>query len=70
VLQFEIDSKGQNFPKDIQEVFNYVGAMNYGLDRLKRTRGTHCFSFSCRFFTLSLEACVFNKFPYRNRAAL
>jgi Fic family protein len=35
VLQFEIDSKGQDFPKDIQEVVNYVGAMNYGLDRLK-----------------------------------
>jgi Fic family protein len=35
VLQFEIDSKGQDFPKDIQEVVNYVGAMNYGLDRQK-----------------------------------
>jgi Fic family protein len=35
VLQFEIDSKGQDFPKDIQEVVNYVAAMNYGLDRLK-----------------------------------
>ncbi|MGA7225715.1 MAG: Fic family protein [Candidatus Acidiferrales bacterium] len=35
VLQFEIDSKGQDFPKDIQEVVNYVGAMNFGLDRLK-----------------------------------
>jgi Fic family protein len=35
VLQFEIDSKGQDFPKDIQEVVNYVGAMNYGLERLK-----------------------------------
>ncbi|MGA2301539.1 MAG: Fic family protein [Candidatus Acidiferrum sp.] len=35
VLQFEIDSKGQDFPKDIQEVVNYVGAMNYGLQRLK-----------------------------------
>ena len=35
VLQFEIDSKRQDFPKDIQEVVNYVGAMNYGLDRLK-----------------------------------
>lgn len=35
VLQFEIDSKGQEFPKDIQEVVNYVSAMNYGLTRLK-----------------------------------
>jgi Fic family protein len=35
VLQFEIDSKGQDFPKDIQEVVNYVAAMNFGLDRLK-----------------------------------
>jgi Fic family protein len=35
VLQFEIDSKGQEFPKDIEEVVNYVGAMNYGLARLK-----------------------------------
>jgi cell filamentation protein, protein adenylyltransferase len=35
VLQFEIDSKGQDFPKDIHEVVNYVAAMNYGLDSLK-----------------------------------
>lgn len=35
VLQFEIDSKGQEFPKDIEEVVNYVSAMNYGLERLK-----------------------------------
>jgi Fic family protein len=35
VLQFEIDSKGQEFPKDIHEVVNYVAAMNYGLERLK-----------------------------------
>jgi len=35
VLQFEIDSKGQEFPKDIHEVVNYVSAMNYGLSRLK-----------------------------------
>jgi Fic family protein len=35
VLQFEIDSKGQDFPKDVQEVVNYIGAMNYGLERLK-----------------------------------
>jgi len=35
VLQFEIDSKGQDFPKDIHEVINYVAAMDYGLNRLK-----------------------------------
>lgn len=35
VLQFEIDSKGREFPKDIQEVVNYVRAMNYGLQRLR-----------------------------------
>jgi Fic family protein len=35
VLQFEVDSKGREFPKDIREVVNYVRAMNYGLERLK-----------------------------------
>jgi len=35
VLQFEVDSKGREFPKDIQEVVNYIRAMNYGLERLK-----------------------------------
>jgi len=35
VLQFEIDAKGREFPKDVQEVVNYVRAMNYGLARLK-----------------------------------
>jgi Fic/DOC family N-terminal/Fic/DOC family len=35
VLQFEIDAKGRDFPKDVEEVVNYVKAMNYGLDRLK-----------------------------------
>jgi Fic family protein len=34
VLQFEVDSKGRELPKDIQEVVNYVRAMNYGLERL------------------------------------
>ncbi len=34
VLQFEIDAKRHDFPKDIEEVVNYVGAMNYGLKRL------------------------------------
>ena len=31
VLQFEIDAKGREFPKDVQEVVNYVRAINYGL---------------------------------------
>jgi len=35
VLQFEIDKKGQELPKDVEEVVNYVRAMNYGLARLK-----------------------------------
>ena len=33
VLQFGVDEKGQDFPKDIGEVVNYVNAMNYGLKR-------------------------------------
>jgi len=35
VLQFEIDAKGRDFPKDVEEVVNYVKAINYGLARLK-----------------------------------
>ena len=35
VLQFEIDVKAQDRPKDVEEVVNYVHAMNYGLERLK-----------------------------------
>lgn len=35
VLQFEIDARGHEFPKDIEEVVNYVRAMNYGLKRLE-----------------------------------
>jgi Fic family protein len=35
VLQFEIDEKGRELPKDVEEVVNYVRAMNYGLTRLK-----------------------------------
>ena len=35
VLQFEVDAKGVDSPKDVQEVVNYVGAMNYGLTRLE-----------------------------------
>jgi Fic family protein len=34
VLQFEIDAKGDEHPKDVEEVVNYVRAINYGLKRL------------------------------------
>jgi Fic family protein len=34
VLQFEIDASGQELPKDVAEVVNYVKAMNHGLVRL------------------------------------
>lgn len=34
VLQFEIDAAGQDVPKDVEEVVNYVRAMNHGLERL------------------------------------
>jgi Fic family protein len=34
VLQFEVDAKGLDLPKDIEEVVNYVRAMNYGINRL------------------------------------
>jgi len=34
VLQFEIDANGEEHPKDVEEVVNYVRAMNYGLKRL------------------------------------
>jgi Fic family protein len=34
VLQFELDARGIDLPKDIGEVVNYVHAMNYGLRRL------------------------------------
>lgn len=34
VLSFELDARGREFPKDVEEVVNYVRAMNYGLDRL------------------------------------
>ncbi len=33
VLQFEVDRHGE-YPSDIEEVVNYVAAMNYGLSRL------------------------------------
>ena len=35
VLQFEIDARGDDRPKDVEEVVNYVRAMNYGLGRLR-----------------------------------
>lgn len=35
VLQYEIDVKGQERPKDIEEVVNYVNALQYGLGRLQ-----------------------------------
>ena len=34
VLQFEIDSAGKELPKDVEEVVNYVNAMNYGMERI------------------------------------
>jgi Fic family protein len=34
VLQFEVDQKGDDRVKDVQEVVNYVAAMNHGLERL------------------------------------
>ncbi len=35
VLQFEADARGRNVPRDVEEVVNYIRAMNYGLERLK-----------------------------------
>lgn len=34
VLQFELDAKGEDRPKDVEEVVNYVRAINHGLERL------------------------------------
>lgn len=34
VLSFELDPRLQSLPQDVEEVVNYVHAMNYGLDRL------------------------------------
>ncbi len=34
ILRFELDPKGSEIPADAIEVFNYVRAMNHGLDRL------------------------------------
>lgn len=35
VLQFEIDSHGHEIPKDVQEVVNYINAINFGLEELR-----------------------------------
>lgn len=34
VLAFELDAPGLELPRDVEEVVNYVRAMNYGLERL------------------------------------
>ncbi|HUE81785.1 MAG TPA: Fic family protein [Pyrinomonadaceae bacterium] len=34
VLQFEVDAKGLDLPRDVEEVVNYVRAMKYGIARL------------------------------------
>jgi len=36
VLQFEVDAKGADVPKDVEEVVNYVRAMNFGIKRLEK----------------------------------
>lgn len=35
VLQFEADAREQDVPRDVEEVVNYIRAMNYGLERPK-----------------------------------
>ena len=35
VLEYELDSAGRELPHDVEEVVNYVSAMNYGLERLQ-----------------------------------
>lgn len=35
VLAFELDQRHHELPHDVEEVVNYVGAMNYGLERLR-----------------------------------
>jgi len=34
VLAFELDARTRVLPKDVEEIVNYVKAMNYGIDRL------------------------------------
>ena len=34
VLDYELDPSGKHLPPDVDEVVNYVGAMNFGLERL------------------------------------
>lgn len=34
VLHFEIDADGKKLPKDVEDVVNYVNAMNHGLERM------------------------------------
>lgn len=34
VLEFELNASGRDLPRDVEEVVNYVRAMNYGLERL------------------------------------
>lgn len=36
VLAFELDAQRRELPKDVEEIVNYVKAMNYGIDRLAR----------------------------------
>jgi len=38
VLQFELDAQGEDHPKDIQEVVNYIAAMQYGSTASKPCR--------------------------------
>jgi Fic family protein len=35
VLEYEIDAHGRDVPRDVEEVVNYVNALNYGLRRLR-----------------------------------
>lgn len=35
VLVFELDPKARGLPQDVEEVVNHVGAMNYGLERVR-----------------------------------
>jgi Fic family protein len=34
VLAFELDAQTRDLPKDVEEIVNYVKAMNYGIDRV------------------------------------